>query len=213
MKPSWWYECALWRQGYRRVAGVDEVGRGAWAGPIVAAAVSLTPRLAAAIKIRPWFGKVNDSKLLSPVVREKIFVELRHLVPWAVGVVSSKQIDAMGIADANRRAVALAVAKLKPRPAFVLTDYVAKLGFEVAGIPALALVDGDAKVYAIALASIVAKVHRDRLMCGYGRKYPGYGLAEHKGYGTALHARSLRQFGVLPIHRRTYRPVVQALVY
>src|SRR5690242_2559513 len=102
MKPSLTHERALWRTGHVAVAGVDEVGRGAWAGPIVAGAVVLTPELLAAIKILPWFNRVNDSKLLSPAAREYIFTAVEHTVPWAVGVVSNKQIDAIGIAAANQ---------------------------------------------------------------------------------------------------------------
>ncbi len=213
MKPSLQYERALWRQGYRSLVGVDEVGRGAWAGPLVAGAVLLTPELVATLKHLPWFSTVNDSKRLSAPTRGNIFIGLQHVVPWAVGVVSNKQIDAIGIAAANHRAVALAVSNLKQRPEFVLVDYVAKLGPQVAGIRARSLVHGDARVFSIALASIVAKVHRDRLMRAYEQKYPGYGLAHNVGYGTLAHARALASLGVLPIHRRTYRPVARHLVY
>lgn len=212
LRPTLRQEQALWRAGYNVVAGVDEVGRGAWAGPIVAGAVLLTPKFLTAIKPLPWFGKVNDSKLLSPTMRGRIFNGLRHKIPWAVGVVSSQQIDAMGIAVANKLAVTLAVKNLRKRPDFVLVDYVAKLGGEVAGVPARVLVDGDARVFAIALASIVAKVHRDKLMVDYAQKYPGYDFAQHKGYGTQEHRRCLASLGPCPAHRRSYRPVASALV-
>jgi ribonuclease HII len=134
-------------------------------------------------------------------------------VPWAVAVLSSKQVDAIGIAAANRQVVAMAVANLKPKPDYVLVDYVARLEPTLAGVPAEVLVDGDARAFSIALASVVAKVHRDKLMRSYSSKYPGYGFAEHKGYGTALHTEALRRLGVSPIHRQTYRPVARALVY
>ncbi len=212
-RPTLAREQGLFASVYTMVAGVDEVGRGAWAGPIVAGAVVLTAKLVEQIRPLSWFKCVNDSKLLTPRAREEVFAGLKTVVPWAVGVLSSKHIDKVGIAAANREAVALAVSNLTVRPRYVLADYVARLGNVVAGVPAEVLVDGDTKSVSIALASIVAKVHRDQLMRAYAGKYRGYAFAEHKGYGTARHAEALKHRGVSPIHRRTYRPVADALVY
>jgi ribonuclease HII len=212
-KPTLHLERKLWRAGHGVVAGVDEVGRGAWAGPIVAGAVALAAELVQTLRRAGWLTQVNDSKRLTPKAREAIFNALSPAVPWAVAVLSSKQVDAIGIAAANRQVVAMAVANLKPKPDYVLVDYVARLEPTLAGVPAEVLVDGDARAFSIALASVVAKVHRDKLMRSYSSKYPGYGFAEHKGYGTALHTEALRRLGVSPIHRQTYRPVARALVY
>jgi len=212
MKPTLKYERALWSSGKVLVAGVDEVGRGAWAGPIVAGAVLISSVEFLRLKRQPWFKQVADSKLLSPVVRERIFVAAEREVVWSLGVVNNKVIDKVGIALANRQAVHLAVSKLKTKPDYVLVDYVARLGETVANVPARVIVDGDNKVFSIALASIIAKVSRDRLMVIYGKKYPGYGFAAHKGYGTPEHQQALAQLGVSPLHRRSYRPIQEYLL-
>lgn len=211
MKPSWRSEKALWQSGYASVAGVDEVGRGAWAGPIIAAAVLVLPQHHKKLRGK-WVSAVRDSKLLTPKSRERIFTRLCDEVEWALGVVNNKVIDQVGIAEANRRAIRLAVANLPSPPHFVLVDYVAKLGGRVNGIPAKVTVDGDATVFCIAAASIIAKVQRDRLMGQYELKYPGFGFAQHKGYGTPEHQRALNKLGVSPLHRRSYRPVQAHLV-
>lgn len=210
MKPSWREERALWRQGYESVAGVDEVGRGAWAGPVVAAAVVVTPLH---LKRRDvWSRAVRDSKVLTPKARQRIFIAWRDVVVWSVGVVNNKVIDAIGIAAANKRALAVAVSNLPAPPQFVLADYVARLGHSIAAVPARAIINGDASVFSIALASIFAKVQRDALMQQYDRRYAGYGFAAHKGYGTRLHQCQLRRLGPCPLHRRSYRPVAESLV-
>ncbi|MBI5466070.1 MAG: ribonuclease HII [Candidatus Kerfeldbacteria bacterium] len=211
MKPSWRYEQKLWRQGYSLVAGVDEVGRGAWAGPVVAAAVVIERAQLPHLRKLSWWNLVNDSKLVAPSVRQRIFSALGSELVWALGVVNNKAIDQIGLAAANRRAVHLAVSNLKIRPDYVLADYVAKLGQTLADAPAWTVVDGDSSIFSIALASIVAKVSRDRLMASYDKKYPGYGFAAHKGYGTAEHRQALGQLGISPIHRRSYRPVQERL--
>ncbi|MDZ4229577.1 MAG: ribonuclease HII, partial [Candidatus Veblenbacteria bacterium] len=204
LKPTLRKERRLWRQGLAVVAGVDEVGRGAWAGPLVAAAVIIS----AGVQPRPaWWRWVRDSKLLSPAARERVFASAAPELVWALGIVSSRDIDKLGVAEANRQAVRLAVGNLKQKPHYVLVDYVARLGGEVCGIPSQVMVDGDATVFSIALASIVAKVERDRLMRNYDKQYPGYGFAAHKGYGTREHRAALRRLDLSPLHRRSYRPV------
>jgi ribonuclease HII len=207
MKPSLRLEKKLWAQGYDYLAGVDEAGRGAWAGPIVAGAVVLSRAEFEALKKEWWFKAVADSKSLSPLQRQRVFAACAAKVVWATAVVSHKVIDQLGIGAANRRVVNLAVAKLKHKPQMVLADYVAKLGNSLAGVPARVIVKADATLWLVALASIVAKVQRDRLMVEYDKKYPGYGLARHKGYGTKQHQTALNQLGVCALHRRSYRPV------
>jgi len=207
MKPTLKHERALWRSGKVLVAGVDEAGRGAWAGPIVAGAVVFSRVEFEDLKKEWWFKNVADSKILSPAQRERVFEACSKKIVWAVGVVNNKTIDKIGIGEANKRAVSLAVLNLKHQPQAVLVDYVAKLGAKVAGVPAKVVINGDATVWVVALASIVAKVQRDRMMVKYDKKYAGYGLAEHKGYGTAQHQRALSKRGVCVLHRRSYRPV------
>lgn len=196
-KPHTREETALRKQGYQLIAGADEAGKGSWAGPLVAAAVILpldfAPRL------------VNDSKVLTPKMRERMFVHItRHCLSWAVGVVPPQYIDRRGIVAANKKALLDALKRLHVRPQAVLVDAV-KLRYGKK--PVKAIIDGDAKVLSIAAASIVAKVVRDELMRGEHRLYPDYEFPVHKGYGTVRHLALLKQHGPSPIHRRSFRPV------
>jgi ribonuclease HII len=201
LEPSLAYEELLWRLGYCRVAGVDEVGRGALAGPLVAAAVILppTPRIA------DQLAGVRDSKLLSPQARRALDQRIRA-VALSVGlaVVPAALVDAAGLAAAGRLALCRAVAALDCAPDFVLVD-----GFRLLGstIPHLALVRGDARCLSVAAASVVAKVARDRWMCALHARYPHYGFDRHKGYGTLIHRAALAALGPCPEHRRTYEPL------
>ncbi|MBI2984115.1 MAG: ribonuclease HII [Candidatus Kerfeldbacteria bacterium] len=196
-KPNRKEELALRQAGYEYIAGVDEAGKGAWAGPLVAAAVILPADFSVA--------GVNDSKVLSAAQREKLFVHItRQALSWAVAVVSSQYIDQHGIVKANKKALLDAVKKLHRKPAAVLVDAVPiKHGKK----PVKAIVDGDAKVVSIAAASIVAKVVRDTLMNGEHRLYPEYEFHRHKGYGTSRHHQLLLAHGPSPIHRRSFRPL------
>jgi ribonuclease HII len=212
MKLSLTHEHNLWCHGYKLVAGVDEVGRGSWAGPIVAGAVVIDHKKLSQLKKQPWFRQVTDSKLLTSLRREGIFKACEKEVVWAVGVINNKTIDKIGIGEANRRVIHLAINNLPYKPNYILVDYVAKLSDKITEIPIKVLVDGDAKVFSIALASIMAKVYRDRLMINYHTKYSGYGFKQHKGYGTAQHTSALRKLGPSPLHRRSYRPVSACLV-
>ncbi len=203
------YERACWAAGCRRLAGVDEAGRGPWAGPVVAAAVMLEPAFAMAEDDRLLRG-LTDSKQLSPARRE-FFFDLLHgraEVCLGVGRAEVAEIDALNILRATHLAMARALGQLHPAPEFALMD-----GRPVPGLPcpSQAIVRGDALSLSIAAASVIAKVTRDRWMLDYDRLYPAYGFARHKGYGTAVHQRALRACGPCPLHRRSFRPVRVAL--
>lgn len=192
-------EC--WAEGFCFVAGVDEVGRGPLAGPVVAAAVVL-PRGVA-------LPCVNDSKQLSESAREELNAAIFALpgVQIGIGEVDVGTIDLMNILNATHLAMRRAVEQLRQAD-FILVDGRPVKGFP---LPSRAMVKGDAKSASIAAASIVAKVHRDRLMVELDAVYPQYGFASHKGYGTAEHLEALRKYGVTPVHRRSFRPVREIL--
>jgi ribonuclease HII len=203
-QPTLIEELALWQAGYGRVAGIDEAGRGAWAGPVVAAAVILPADPAVADRL----AGVADSKQLSASQRERLWaVIVQEAVGWAVGATPAAQIDAQGIAAATRSAMQAAVASLQPPPDFLLIDYVRLAGLPT---PQRSLAKGDSKVLSIAAASIIAKVTRDRLLAELGVRYPGYGFERHKGYGTERHQLTLRQRGPCPEHRMSFQPVAGA---
>lgn len=205
-KPHTKEEQALRQRGLQFIAGVDEAGKGSWAGPIVAGAVILSRQF------KP--KDVNDSKVLTPRQREKMFVHVtRNAVAWAVGVVSHEYIDRHGIQPANILVLQQALQKLHIEPEAILVDAVDLplpppwKGGGTKEKPVKAIIDGDAKVLSIAAASIVAKVVRDALMDGEHRLYPAYGFNVHKGYGTAKHQAALKKYGISPIHRRSFRPM------
>lgn len=199
--PTLAEELALWQAGYRCVAGLDEAGRGAWAGPVVAAAVILPADPAVASRL----AGVADSKQLAAGQRERLYaVIVQEAVAWAVGAAPAAQIDAQGIAAATRSAMQTAIAGLSPVPDFLLIDYVRLAGLAT---PQRSLPKGDSKVLSIAAASIVAKVTRDRLMVELGASYGLYGFPAHKGYGTTRHQQALRQLGPCPEHRMSFQPV------
>ncbi len=202
MAPTLEAERRLWALGYSFVAGVDEAGRGPWAGPVVAAAVVLPPDDP---RLEEVLAGVDDSKRLSPRVREDWFI-LIHEVALAVGVGQStaQEIDDLGIARATRLAMKRAIESLPLRPDYILVDYER---LPDVPIPQEAFVRGDARVLSIAAASIIAKVTRDRIMVDMDARYPGYGFAQHKGYGTASHRDALRRLGPSPIHRKSWKPV------
>jgi len=187
-------------QGFHLVAGVDEVGRGCLAGPVVASAV-IMPR----DDCPDWYGQVGDSKILSPQQRERLFPHIhRAAISIGTGAVEAYLIDQMGMTAAVRLAMRRALMQLRPQPDFVLIDYLTLPGLDC---PQKGITDGDRLVFSIACASIVAKVYRDHLMVELDRCYPGYGLARHKGYGTAEHMAGLHRLGPSPIHRRLFEPV------
>jgi ribonuclease HII len=198
-------ESALWQSGYQFVAGADEVGRGAWAGPVVAAAVILPADPQA---LAPLLGAVDDSKKVSPRGRERLFVLIRErAVAVGLGSATAVEIDAAGIAQANRLALARAVAALAVPPHFLLLDF---LSLPQLDLPQRAVLHGDARSLSIAAASIIAKVTRDRWMAAQEDSHPGYGFARHKGYGTAMHSDALLRLGPCELHRRSFAPVAAA---
>jgi ribonuclease HII len=189
-------ERELRARGFQAVAGVDEVGRGALFGPVVAAAVILSPD-------RPIRG-LNDSKLLDPERRIVLAERIRErAVAWSVAAVDAATIDWINIYQASKMAMERAVAALRPAPDFILIDAV-PLSLST---PQRPLIKGDAQCHAIAAASIVAKVWRDDRMRIWDEIFPQYGLASHKGYFTAEHAKALEKFGPTPLHRLSFEPV------
>lgn len=193
-------ERILEKQGYRYIAGIDEVGRGALAGPVIAAAVILPHRIKA-----PWLKLVRDSKQLSPARREFLFHYIHEVaVATGIGLADREVIDTQGIVRATRLAMKLAVDQLSPPAETLLIDY---MRLPDVGLPQKGVTDGDSLCFSIACASIIAKVTRDHLMIEFDRAYPGYGLARHKGYGTREHLACLCRLKPSPIHRRSFRPV------
>jgi ribonuclease HII len=193
------YENALARAGLAPVAGIDEAGRGACAGPLVVAAVVLD-----ATSIKRIRG-LADSKLLTPAARENAYEGImRHAVEWHVTTIPHTEIDALGLHVCNVEGMRRAFAGLTRRPAYVLTD-----GFPVSGLgaPALAMWKGDRVAASVAAASVVAKVTRDRMMRELDERYPAYGFGRHKGYVTEDHLRALAEHGPCPVHRRSFRCV------
>jgi ribonuclease HII len=198
--PSFAEEEMLMAQGYQRIAGIDEVGRGALAGPVVAAAVILPCNIEA-----PWLAEVKDSKQLPPPQRELLFHRIHEIaISIGVGLIPPDLIDKRGIAKATRLAMKMAVERLSPPPESLLIDYIR---LPEVRLPQKGIIDGDSLCISIACASIIAKVARDRLMVEFDRDYPGYGLAQHKGYGTREHLECLYRLGPCPIHRQSFRPV------
>jgi len=201
-KPSYIEEKVLQAQGIRLIAGVDEVGRGSIAGPVVAAAVILPANIRA-----PWRGEVRDSKLLGQVKRELLAAHIRkRAISYGIGAVSHRLIDTIGIVRASMLAMKLAIEKLSPAPEYLLIDY---LRLPAVPLPQKGIVDGDCKCFSIACASIVAKVARDEMMTRLDRLYSGYCWAENKGYCTEEHVAGLSRLGPSPIHRRTFEPVTE----
>jgi ribonuclease HII len=198
--PTFDQEATLQAQGYRLIAGVDEVGRGALAGPVMAAAVILP--LGTDF---PWLRLVRDSKQLSPKQRERVFDHVQGAgIPFGLGSVPHAIIDEVGIVQATRLAMAQAVDSLPSRPDFLLID---ALSLPEVELPQKGIIRGDQLSLSIACASIMAKVSRDRRMTEFDGVYPGYGLARHKGYGTRQHLQCLGQLGPCAIHRRSFAPV------
>lgn len=192
------FEENLYQQGYHNIAGCDEAGRGPMAGPIVAAAVILGKDFA----MTKFASHINDSKKLS----EKKRLALRdyiieHVQEYTIVSVDNYEIDTIGIGEANRECVRRAVQGLCQQPHYIAFDYVACLQFDT---PYVSIKKGDATVLSIAAASILAKVHRDELMAEYDKEYPEYLFGKHKGYGTQAHRRAIEQYGLCPIHRKSF---------
>lgn len=207
MAPTTQYEHELYLAGYRRIAGIDEAGRGCWAGPVVAAAVVL-PREVLMHPMR--LAGVDDSKRLSVYQRETLYAQIHALATGiGLGIVPAYLIDTLGIVPATRLAMTVALLALPCHVDALLIDALTLPGLSLRQCP---LIKGDAACLSIAAASIVAKVSRDHLLRTADSVYPGYGFALHKGYGTATHQRALRLLGPCAFHRLTFRPVT-ALCY
>lgn len=201
MEPTDEFERAARFCGYRRIAGVDEVGRGPLAGPVVAAAVILP--------FRCRLIGVNDSKQLSERARERFYIAIRErAVATGIGWADVAEIDQLNILEATRLAMRRALEQLVPPPDYVLIDAVSLPGVS---IPVRPIIKGDSLSVSIAAASIVAKVTRDRLMASYHDTFPEYGFVSHKGYGTAEHLERLARHGPCSIHRRSFAPVKVAI--
>lgn len=189
-------ESALYRSGLGPVAGVDEVGRGACAGPLVVAACVLGPNRLTSL------ARLDDSKKLNEKERERLFPLIRrYAVAYHVVFIPSTEVDRRGVHIANIEGMRRAVAGLTLRPGYVLSD-----GFRVPGlpVPSLPVISGDAAAACIAAASVLAKVSRDRLMVKMDREHPGYGFAEHKGYSTPVHSAALGELGPCVQHRHSF---------
>jgi ribonuclease HII len=206
MVPDLQEELFLYAAGHTRVAGLDEVGRGAWAGPVCAAAVVLPLNRP---DLPDLLTGVRDSKQLSPAQRER-FLPLILDVAEAVGVgwATPAEVDEQGIVPATRQAMVRAVGELDGRVDALLVDY---LRLPDLDLPQRALPKADVRCLSVAAASIVAKVTRDQLMVALDRDLPGYGFARHKGYGTRQHREALARLGPSPIHRMSWRPIQEIL--
>jgi ribonuclease HII len=197
------YEKKLRAIGIARIAGIDEAGRGALAGPVVAA-VAILPE-----KFR--HRKLKDSKQLAAELREEIYDDLtgRAEIVWAIGVVDHLEIDRINILRATHRAMRMALEALSSPPEHVLIDGLPVIPFP---LPQTAIVDGDCISLSIAAASVIAKVTRDRMMRDFCAQFPEYCFSQHKGYSTELHLTKLHELGPCPIHRRSFEPVAQPLL-
>ncbi len=198
--PSFREEKALVLKGYRYIAGIDEVGRGALAGPVTAAAIILPFDVNA-----PWLKLVRDSKQLSPIKREYLFNHIKETaISVGIGMAQREIIDELGIIKATRLAMKLAIKQLTPSAETLLIDY---MEIPEISLPQKGIKKGDSLCLTIACASIIAKVTRDRLMTELDETYPGYNFSHHKGYGTGRHLDCLYRLGPSPVHRQSFRPV------
>ena len=182
-------------KGYELIGGIDEAGRGPLFGPVVAACVVLPKGC--------LIEGVNDSKKLSEKKREALFDEIKEkAVAWGVGIVDNNVIDEINILEATRKAMHEAVANLQVKPDYIFID--AEKHVDTNGIPYLPIIKGDALSINISCASIIAKVTRDRMVDEWAKEYPEYGLEKHKGYGTKQHTDAIKQYGLTPLHRKTF---------
>ena len=195
------YEQALYQQSFTKIAGIDEVGRGPLAGPVIAAAVILPQN----IKI---IG-LNDSKKIPKAKHQQIYESVcSKALAIGIGLVSSEVIDRVNIYEATKLAMIEAVSKLHPAPDYLLIDAM-QLAIE---LPQKSIIKGDANSASIAAASIIAKVTRDQIMADYAKEYPEYGFEHNAGYGTQAHLAAIEKYGILPIHRRSFEPIKSMLL-
>ena len=202
--PNFSEEKKLWKKAMKRVAGLDEAGRGSFGGPVVAAVVIV--KKDRKLKLL----KVNDSKKLSSKKREELYeILINHpKIEWGIARVSEKVIDKINILEATKLAMKRAVEKLKAKNKRKINFLILDGNFKIdSNIPQKAIIKGDNKVFSCAAASIIAKVSRDRIMQRYDKKYPKYGFSKHKGSGTKLHFKMLKKHGPCKIHRKSFRPI------
>ncbi|MFZ5364768.1 MAG: ribonuclease HII [Patescibacteria group bacterium] len=193
------YEKKLHQQGYKFIAGIDEAGRGAWAGPLFVGAVILP------VDNLKVFKGIKDSKKILPEKRVDFFeIIISQSICYAIGRVESHEIDQLGMQSAHLLAVERAFSSLSQYPDYVLVDRIAKVKFPV---PFENVIKGDDKFITVGAASIIAKVARDREMTALAKQYPQFEFNEHKGYGTPLHQKKIAQYGLCPIHRRLFGPI------
>ena len=177
------------------ICGIDEAGRGPLAGPVVVASVIMKPD--------SFIEGVNDSKKVSEKKREKLYDQiLEEAVSYSVGIINQNKIDEINILNATKKGLTESIKGLKVKPDRIIVDALDKI--DTCGIPYMPIVKGDAKCYSIAAASIIAKVTRDRIMRQWDELYPMYGFAKHKGYGTAAHIAAIKEYGLCPLHRRSF---------
>lgn len=201
--PTLTYEARLWSEGYATLAGVDEVGRGALAGPLTAAAVVLPP-LPVIRRDEEFWSAVRDSKTISVTRRSMLAEEIiRRCHAFSIAAIEVDELDAFGVGAANRIAMERAIMGLDREPDMLLIDAMTV----DTGIPQIGIIDGDALSLSVAAASIIAKVARDTEMIGHDPTWPAFGFARHKGYGVATHVAALQEYGPCPIHRRSFSPV------
>ena len=189
------FEKKLYQDGIKYIAGIDEAGRGPLAGPVVIGCVIMKPE--------SFIEYVNDSKKVSETKREMLYEKIiNEAVTWSTGIVWQDEIDKLNILNATKKALTMAIDKLEVKPDVILVDALEKI--DTRGIKYISVIKGDAKIYSISAASIIAKVTRDRIMREYDEVYPEYGFAGHKGYGTAKHIQAIKEYGICPLHRKTF---------
>lgn len=188
-------ENEIYKTGVETICGIDEAGRGPLAGPVVVAAV-IMPK-------DSFIEGVNDSKKISEKKREALYEQITsEAIAWGVGIIDQKEIDEINILNATKKGLTTAIKELKVKPERIVVDALDKI--DTLGIPYTSIIKGDAKCYSIAAASIIAKVTRDRIMRQWDEIYPMYGFEKHKGYGTAMHMQAIREYGLCPLHRKSF---------
>ncbi len=199
VNPTLDLEKELWKKGYVNICGIDEVGRGPLAGPVVVGAVIVNNE-------EQFLEGVRDSKTMTEKKRDYFFDKIKDICPWGIGIVDSVEIDDLGLTQAIQKAIRLALKDLKTSPDYILLDGGIPLleDYEMEGID-----KGDLLHYSISSASVLAKVTRDRIMREFAIKYPNYFFERHVGYGTKLHMEALEKFGPCEIHRRSFKPIAK----
>ena len=189
------FENKLYQSGTKLIAGIDEAGRGPLAGPVVVGLVIMKPD--------SFIEGINDSKKVSEKKREILYEKIiEEAVDWSVGIVDQKEIDEINILNATKKALKKAIMDLNVNPERIVVDALENI--DTCEIPYTSIIKGDAKIYSISAASIIAKVTRDRIMKEYDEVYPEYGFSGHKGYGTAKHIQAIKEFGPCALHRQSF---------